>query len=49
MSRSRPEASDVNWLPSPPDRPFGLVFRGYLPKDDLLGGTFRMPRLEAIG
>ena len=39
-------ARRANWLPSPPDGPFGLVFRAYLPKDALLDGEYHLPRLR---
>ncbi|MBC7504895.1 MAG: DUF1254 domain-containing protein [Sandarakinorhabdus sp.] len=32
----------VNWLPAPKGR-FALVFRAYLPKAELLDGSFRLP------
>ena len=32
----------VNWLPAPPGK-FALVWRAYLPKPDLLDGSFRLP------
>jgi hypothetical protein len=35
-----------NWLPAPPDRPFALMFRAYLPKAALLDGRYRLPPLE---
>lgn len=49
MSRTKPsENSRANWLPTPPERPFSLVFRGYLPNDDLLNGRYHMPRLAPV-
>lgn len=48
MSRSRPPSGNANWLPVPQERHFGLVFRGYLPKYELLSGRYQMPRLEAL-
>lgn len=41
-------ARRANWLPSPSDGPFGLVFRAYLPKDALLDGEFHLPRLLPV-
>jgi hypothetical protein len=32
----------VNWLPSPKGK-FALVWRAYLPKAELLDGSFRLP------
>jgi hypothetical protein len=32
-----------NWLPAPTSGPFGLFFRAYLPKAELLNGGWRMP------
>ena len=32
----------VNWLPAPPG-PFRLVWRAYLPKPELLDGSFKLP------
>ena len=32
----------VNWLPAPPGK-FALVWRAYLPKPELLDGSFRLP------
>ncbi len=37
----------VNWLPSPPKGPFRLVWRAYLPKVELLDGSFRLPAVVA--
>ena len=36
----------VNWLPAPQGR-FGLVFRAYLPKSEMLDGSFRLPAVIA--
>ncbi|QXQ06016.1 DUF1254 domain-containing protein [Sphingosinicellaceae bacterium] len=36
----------VNWLPAPPG-PFRLVWRAYLPRVELLDGTFRLPPVTA--
>ncbi len=48
MSRKQPSgARAANWLPSPPSRPFGLVFRTYLPRAQLLDGEYRLPPLQA--
>ncbi len=37
----------VNWLPTPAKGPFRLVWRAYLPKVELLDGTFRLPAVVA--
>ncbi len=43
IQSNRPEGERVvNWLPSPTG-PFVLVFRAYLPKAELLDGSFRLP------
>ncbi len=48
VSRERPAAADVgNWLPAPMTAPFSLVLRTYLPKDELLTGSYRLPPLLA--
>ncbi len=36
----------VNWLPAPPG-PFRLVWRAYLPRPELLDGSFRLPPVQA--
>jgi hypothetical protein len=33
----------ANWLPAPKAGPFALYLRAYLPRAELLGGTFRFP------
>lgn len=38
----------VNWLPAPPG-PFRLVWRAYLPRPELLEGSFRLPPVQATG
>lgn len=43
---SRPEGERVvNWLPAPRGK-FVLVFRGYLPRAEMLDGRFRLPPVE---
>jgi hypothetical protein len=38
----------ANWLPTPAEgKPFTLVLRAYLPRDELLQGSYRLPPLEA--
>ena len=50
MTRTPPaKGGNANWLPTPPERPFDLVFRGYLPKDDLLSGRYKMAKPGDIG
>jgi hypothetical protein len=47
ISRKDPGgARSANWLPAPPSRPFGLVFRTYLPRAELLDGDYRLPPLQ---
>ncbi len=48
IGADRPAAADraANWLPAPPDKDWGVVFRAYLPKDELLSGDYRLPPLE---
>lgn len=38
----------ANWLPSPPDEPFGVVFRAYLPQAQLIDGGYALPPLQAL-
>lgn len=38
----------ANWLPTPAEGPFGVVFRAYLPKPALIEGAYRLPPLERI-
>ena len=43
IQTTKPEGERVvNWLPAPKGR-FALVFRAYLPKSELLDGSFRLP------
>jgi hypothetical protein len=35
----------VNWLPAPKGK-FVLVFRAYLPREQMLDGSFRLPPVE---
>jgi hypothetical protein len=43
IQSTRPQGERaVNWLPSPAG-PFVLIFRAYLPKSELLDGSFRLP------
>lgn len=47
MSRTDPGADKrSNWLPTPPEGPFGIVLRTYLPQAALIDGTYRLPPLE---
>lgn len=49
MQRDDPgEGKRSNWLPLPAGKPFTMVFRAYLPKDDLLQGSYRLPPLERL-
>ena len=48
IARTNPGlALRANWLPSPSEGPFGLVFRAYLPQDALLDGEYHLPRLRS--
>ncbi|MDK2760589.1 MAG: DUF1254 domain-containing protein [Sphingopyxis sp.] len=48
ISADRPATPDraSNWLPAPSGKNWGVVFRAYLPKDELLTGDYRLPPLE---
>ena len=47
VQASRPGGERVvNWLPAPPG-PFRLVWRAYLPRPELLDGSFRLPPVQA--
>lgn len=50
MTRDRPAgARAANWLPTPPSGRFGIVFRAYLPRAELLDGLYTLPALERMG
>lgn len=50
MTRDRPAgARAANWLPTPPSGRFGIVFRAYLPRAELLDGLYALPALERLG
>jgi hypothetical protein len=36
-----------NWLPSPASGPFAMVLRGYLPKPEMINGTYKPPAAMA--
>jgi hypothetical protein len=47
IQSSRPQGErSVNWLPAPQGR-FALVFRAYLPKSEMLDGSFRLNAVQA--
>ena len=47
MTRTDPgPARRANWLPTPPSGNFGIVFRAYLPKEQLLDGIYSLPALR---
>ena len=49
MSRGDPGgARRANWLPTPPDGPFGVVLRAYLPRAELLEGEYFLPPVQAV-
>jgi hypothetical protein len=37
----------ANWLPSPAAGPFAMILRGYLPKPEMLNGTYKPPAAVA--
>ena len=46
ISRSDPGgAHTTNWLPGPKRGPFALTLRAYLPRPELLNGTYRLPAI----
>jgi hypothetical protein len=46
IQTGRPQGErSVNWLPAPAG-PFALVFRAYLPKAEMLDGSFRLPAVK---
>ena len=49
MRRTPPGAGErVNWLPTPAAGPFGLVFRTYRPRPEILDGRWQLPALETL-
>lgn len=44
-----PATDGANWLPSPGEGRFGLVFRGYWPHPEMIDGRWRLPPVERIG
>jgi hypothetical protein len=49
IAHDRPERQrETNWLPAPAG-PFGLTFRAYMPKPDLLNGRYRLPPVTPAG
>ena len=47
MTREDPGAARrANWLPTPQQGPFGVVFRAYLPQASLLDGGYALPALQ---
>jgi hypothetical protein len=48
IGRDRPEGGrSDNWLPAP-DGPFALFMRAYMPKPELLHGSYRLPPVEKL-
>jgi hypothetical protein len=46
ISRTNPGGQRAaNWLPAPPQAPLALFFRAYLPKPELMNGTYQLPAL----
>jgi hypothetical protein len=49
IGRSDPGgARTANWLPAPRQRPFMLTLRAYLPRAELLAGTYRLPTVVRV-
>lgn len=48
LQRDAPASGANNWLPTPLDGPFGVVFRCYRPRPALRDGEYRLPPLEHI-
>lgn len=49
MTRADPGPSRrTNWLPTPPAGKFGVVMRAYLPKPELLEGSYLLPSLVPV-
>jgi hypothetical protein len=47
IQHERPDQGEQNWLPAPADG-FAVTLRLYLPKDDFLNGTWKLPPIERI-
>jgi hypothetical protein len=49
MSRAEPTSwPNANWLPTPAEGSFIPILRAYLPKAELLEGTYRPPAIQSI-
>lgn len=49
MTRTDPGSTlKSNWLPTPMTGNFGVVFRAYLPRAELLDGAYALPALKAL-
>jgi hypothetical protein len=49
LTRQDPgDGKRANWLPAPAEKPFTIVMRAYLPKEELLQGAYRLPALERL-
>ncbi len=49
ISRSDPGgARSANWLPAPKAGPFGMFFRAYLPRAELLNGQWKLPAVAKV-
>ncbi|HEY5754405.1 MAG TPA: DUF1254 domain-containing protein [Steroidobacter sp.] len=49
ISRDDPgEPRRSNWLPAPASEKFGISFRAYLPKPELIEGRYTLPPLEQV-
>jgi hypothetical protein len=47
IQHEQPDQEEQNWLPAPADG-FAVTLRLYLPKDDFLNGTWKLPPIERI-
>ena len=47
IQHERPDQEEQNWLPAPADG-FAVTLRLYLPKDNFLNGTWKLPPIERI-
>jgi hypothetical protein len=47
IQHDRPKANEENWLPAP-GGPFLLTLRAYLPRRELLEGTYAIPYVKRV-
>jgi hypothetical protein len=49
ISRADPGgARSANWLPAPAEGPYRMTFRTYLPRADIVNGSWRIPALQKL-